>query len=329
MTILASEPIGALDAGRRFTSAIDRLIYLRGLPDLAKVDGGELAILAQHARERFFAASSQLLRQGERPDAMHFIVEGQVDVSRDGIVHQTCKSPHSVGFIPLLARNPEGVAAVAAVDTLTLEIPGPQMLELVEDNFNFLLAVLRGLSEQLGTTQRDLELRGLLERSEPQEGPYPEEPLDMVQRLTRLRRGPYVSVNLEPLIEMSRFTEEIRAEPGEVLWREGDAAEYGLTIIHGIVRCTSSDGRRAFRMGNDSVLGYLDANARLPRAYDAVTETRLVALKGTTESYHDILEDHQEVGVAFVTFMANIITELRVKAARADHSVETAIDTND
>jgi len=47
-------------------------------------------------------------------------------------------------------------------------------------------------------------------------------------------------------------------------------------------------------------------------------------LKGTIEDYHDILEDHQEVGVAFITFIADVITKLRIKAARANENAETS-----
>jgi len=320
MKEFSSGALGVLDmAGRdvRFGSAIDRLIYLRGLGDLFNVKASELRLFAQHARERFFPAGTYLTREGRRPEAMHFIVEGHVEVSRKGVVHMTCDAPHGVGFFPLLTLNPHGVDARAVVDTLTLEIPGNLMLELVEDNFDFLLAALRGMSGQLATTQRELELRGLLTRSEVLEGPYPKDPLDIVQRLTRLRKGPYASANLEALIEMARQLEEIRVGPGEVLWREGDEAPFGLTIIHGIVRCTGDDGARDFRMGSDSVIGHLEANAGRPRAYDAITETRVVALKATIETFHDILEDHQEVGLAFVSFLAEIVTELRIKSATA------------
>ena len=186
---------------------------------------------------------------------------------------------------------------------------------------------MRGLSGQLANTQRDLELRGILERSEPRPGPYPETALDTIQRLARLRTGPWANVNLEPLMELARLAEEVRFESGEVIWRKGEPASYGLNIVHGIVRCTSDDGRRVFRMGDDSVLGYLDANAGGPRPYDAVTETRVVALRLTSEQILDVLEDHQEVGVGFVRFLANIIVELNLKAARADRGVPHAPPT--
>ena len=81
MTTLTSEFIGALDFSARkprFTSAIDRLLYLRGLSDLGKVSGADLRIIAQHARERFFHAGSYLLHQGQLPGAMYFLVEGEV-----------------------------------------------------------------------------------------------------------------------------------------------------------------------------------------------------------------------------------------------------------
>jgi CRP-like cAMP-binding protein len=164
--------------------------------------------------------------------------------------------------------------------------------------------------------QRDLEREGLMQRDEPIETPYPERELDLVQRLVLMRQtGPYRDASLDPLIEMAKRAVEVRYAPGHTLWRAGEPSTWGMHVVHGVVRCTGEDGRRVFRMGPGSVVGYIETYADLPRGYDAVTEGRVVGLRGDTEAFFDVLEDNFELGIAFVGFLASLLTKLYERLA--------------
>lgn len=302
----------------RFIGPIERLLYLRSLPSIGELPPGELASIAHFTRERSFRKGERLLVEGEPADKVFFLVEGRVSMRRGGRALREVEAPFAVGFLPVLANDPSGVEVRAEVDTLALELGADELLDAFEDSFTLLEGGIRQLSKQLVELQRELELRGSITREEPTETPYPEQELDLVQRLVLMRKtGPYREASLDPLVEMARRATEVRHEPGDVLWREGEPSTWGMHIAHGVVRCTGDGGKRVFRMGPGSVVGYIETYAGLPRGYEAIAETRVVGLRGDTEAFFDTLEDNFELGMAFIGFLAQLLTRLYDRLAEA------------
>jgi CRP-like cAMP-binding protein len=309
-----SAPGSATDA--RFIGPIERLLYFRTLPQMSHLAPADLSSFAHYARERTFRKGERLLREGEPTASVFFLVEGRVSMRRAGRKILSVEAPFAVGFLPVLARDPNGVEVSAEVDTLALELGADELLDAFEDSFSLLEGGVRQLSKQLVQAQRELELRGLMARDEPVDTPYPEQELDLVQRLVLMRKtGPYREASLDPLLEMARRAVEVRFEPGDRLWREGEPASWGMHIAHGVVRCTGDGGKRLFRMGPGSVVGYIETYASLPRGYDAFAETRVVGLRGDTEVFFDVLEDNLELGLAFLGFLAQLLTRLYERLA--------------
>ncbi len=303
----------------RFIGPVERLLYLRTLPAIGLLPPPELATVAQNTRERSFGRGQRLMEEGSAADSVFFIVEGRVTARRDGRVLQRVEPPFAVGFLPVLSGDPDGMEVRAETDVLALELSAEDLFDALEDNFTLLEAAVRQFAKQLAEAQRSLEIRGLLTREEPIETPYPEGPLDLVQRLLLFRRGgPYAKASLDSVAEIARRAVEVRYEPGTRLWAEGEQATFGLQVIHGVVSCVGERGARRFRMGPGSVLGMVEANARLSRSYDAVTETRLVALRTETEVLFDVLEDSFELGLSFLRFLASVLTALYERTAEQD-----------
>ncbi|HMJ12523.1 MAG TPA: hypothetical protein VK524_13960, partial [Polyangiaceae bacterium] len=219
-----------------------------------------------------------------------------------------------------LSRNPAGTEARAEEDSLTLEMSIDDLWNVTEESFDLLVALLRQLTREMAEVQRRMEVSGTLLRDEPLQTPYPERPLDLVQRLVVLRRGgPFQNASLNALAELAERAVELRLDPGTVLWREGEKSEFGLNIVHGVVRCEGDGGRRRFRMGPGSALGTLETIGQLPRSYEATTETPLVALRGNMEIVFDTLEDNAELGRAFLGFLAGALDKLYERSASAHH----------
>lgn len=300
----------------RFSGPLQRLLHIQASPNLSELRGPELTALAQHCRERFFAEGATIYDGSQPVTRAHILVEGSVDLIHDGVVQRTVKAPYAVGMIPMFAGT--SAHGVASTDTLTLEITRDRLYEAMEDNFAVLHGAIVRMLREVNNVQRLLDIRGSMARTEPEEVPYPEEELDMVQRIGLLRRGFYEDTNLEPIVELARRGEELRAEDGHVLWEEGGHAGWGLHVVHGVIRCRGEDGRRDFRMGPGSVVGYIDAHAATPRAYTATVEGRLVAFRGTTETFFDVLEDNFELGMGFLSALSTALVGLYEKTAESD-----------
>jgi CRP-like cAMP-binding protein len=307
--------IGIGEAQVRFPTVLDRLIHLRSLQNLGGLAGTGLTFIATHAEERHYAAGDIIYRPGEPVAAAHLIAEGRIRVEQEGVHLLDGVPPFAVGFFPLIANSQVGQSAVAVEPTVTLEVSRADLFEIFEDDFGFLLSALRTQSRQLANTQEELEVRGLLIRSEPEDRPYPTEQLDFVARLELSRRGPYVECNLEPLVQLARQAEELRFEPGDVIWEEGDAATLGATILYGVVECVSE--KRSFRMGPGSNIGLIESIGLMPRSYRAVAETRVVALKQGSEVLLDVLEDNPSMAMDLLSFLSKVILDLSLRLARA------------
>lgn len=318
MTDLALESAFSIGMGEtrvRFPTTLDRLIHLRALPNLGGLAGSGLTYVATHAAERHYEPGELVCRPNEPVCSVHFIVEGRIRVEQNGLHLLDAVPPFAIGFFPVLAASDVGQKAVALEPTVTLEISRADLLEIFEDDFGFLENGIRQLSRQFAQTQAELEIRGLLTRSEPKDTPYPHERLDLVDRLELIRYGPYADVNLEPLVQIVRHAPELRLEPGDVLWEEGEIATWGTHIAHGVVACTGED--RSFRMGPGSVIGFLEGTGALPRSYRAVAETRVVALKETTEVFFDVLEDNFTLAIGFLSYLSTMMLDLSMELARA------------
>lgn len=303
-------------ADARYISPVERLLYLQST-NFGNMPPEELASIAQLARERSFGKGAVVLKEGAPPESFHILAEGRVVLRRDGRLIQTVEAPGTVGLLAIVSQDPRGIEAIADTEVVTLELSATALLESLEDNFQMMENLLRGLSGQVATLQRELELRGQLPREAPAEVPYPHKSLDLVRRLLFLRSGgPFRTASLDAVTELARRAEEKRYEAGDVLWEEGEGADYGLYVFYGTVLCASNDGSRTFRLGPGSVVGFLEAYGRQPRSYRAVAETRLVVLSQQMTSVLDVLEDNVEIGFAFAGFLAKILVDLNTRMAK-------------
>jgi CRP-like cAMP-binding protein len=306
---------GIDDSGRRFATPMERLIYLRSLPGVESMGRDGLMFLAQRSTEHFFPAGTEIFRPDRPVEGVHFVVEGLVRVWQEGRHLLDADAPGGIGFQPVLSRSAIGQRAVAVVDGVTLEIQRDHLFELMEDDFDFAASVIRQLAGRFVSAQRELELRGLLDRSEPEEVAYPEEGLDLVQRLSRIGRGPFADVNLEGLLHLGRRYPEVRVKAGTVFWEQGEPSTWGLHTVYGVVSCESDE--RCFRMGPDSVVGVLEAYSGQPRSYRAVAETEVVAPRAEMSAFFDVLEDNFDIAIGFLEFLSTILLKLSVRVAAA------------
>jgi CRP-like cAMP-binding protein len=189
-------------------------------------------------------------------------------------------------------------------DTLTLELEKDALTEVLEDRFPILHHVLREVS------RRSIDLVTRF-RLDPSAG-TPECPLDdpgrgdidLVSRIFFLRgMTVFQRSSITALAELARAMAQVHFEPGTVLWREGETAPAIFLLRSGRVRARGSSGV-AFEPGPGFPLGALEALGEVPRWYDAVCETPVVALQGHMGVLVDVFEDNFEVAMDYLAVLA-------------------------
>ena len=308
----------------RLISPLERLLHLKRVPMLSGLPGSEVAVIADAATERFFPKGEVVYREGEPVGSLHFVVQGALATHRGAGVGRVGPGA-GVGGLAVFARDPLGSRVVADEDTLTLELDRDTVTEVLEDRFPILHHILREMS------RRSIELATRF-RLDPGAG-TPECPfrapeggdIDLVSRIFFLRgMAVFQRASITALAELARAMAQVQFEPGTVLWQEGDAAPGIFLLRSGRVRARGSSGV-SFEAGPGFPLGALEALGEVPRWYEAVCETPVVALQGHMGVVVDVFEDHFEVAMDYLEVLAQ--STLRIldwAAARTEDGPRSA-----
>jgi CRP-like cAMP-binding protein len=217
----------------------------------------------------------------------------------------------------MLAQWPEGLGAIAEADTTVLEIDADDFYDVIEDHFNLVYITTRNMARTMLKERREIADGTYLA---PAEGilECPDRELDLIERLLFLQKGtPLAETNVDSLIEIARTMEEHRFAKGEVLWEPGDPSGFVYMIVGGTAECTVENTGRRFRVGAGYPMGNLESMAAEPRWYTPVAEKKLLVLRGETDAFLDLLEDHFEMTQAFLAAMAKGIISVQSQRREA------------
>jgi CRP-like cAMP-binding protein len=305
-----------LDEGRllghehSITGPVERVLLLKRLPMVSTLTGPQLALVAEQIGERFFPKGSVLLREGEAAGALYFPVEGRIHLTSRGRVIGHAGPGLAVGPFHVLARDERGLGAVAETDTVALELSSDTLFEIFDEHFPILQHVLREVSRQIVEHVVKFPESVFLLSPTTEGPPTPPRELDLVERIFLLRKSPvFARAGISALGQLARGLTEVRMPPGTTLWHEGEATGWGSMIVSGSIRCTSSRGHN-FVGGPGIILGSLDAVAEVPRWFDAVTETHVVALQTNLQYLIDVFEDNFSMALDYLAVQARWLLEI-------------------
>jgi CRP-like cAMP-binding protein len=298
---------------------LERMLHLKRVPMLSGLPAPEIAVVADAASERFFPKGALVFREGLPLGSVHFMVQGALATNRRGVRLGRAEPGMGVGGLAVFSGDPLGSEVVAEEDSLTLEMDRDAIAEVLEDRYPILQHVLREMSRRA----IDLVTRFQLD---PAAG-IPESPVDVLQdgdidlvdRIFFLRRmGVFRRSSITALAEMAREMAQVRFEPGTLLWREGEPSPGIFLLRSGRVRASGSSGL-SFRPGPGFPLGALEALGEVPRFYEAVTETPVVALQGHAGVLVDAFEDNFGMAMEYLAVLAQSNLRILDWAAARGH----------
>src|SRR5262249_13351792 len=145
-----------------------------------------------------------LLHEGEPPGALYFPVEGRVHLTRGGHVLGHAGPGLSVAPYHVLARDAQGVGAVAETDTVALELAADTLVEIFDENFAILHHVIREVSRAI--IEQVIKVPTAVATLAAQaHGAAAGTELDLVERIFFLRRSPvFTNASISALAQLSR-----------------------------------------------------------------------------------------------------------------------------
>jgi CRP-like cAMP-binding protein len=283
-----------------------------------------LAGIAQLARAQRVAAGVELAREGEPFPFVYFIIEGQLELTREGKRVGLFGDGSGVGVMSALARDEAGFGCRTLRESLLLVLRMADLFEMMEDYFDLMHGALRNVAAEAIHWRRALPDGGFVPHAPIECMECGEAPLGLVQRILHLRR----TIGLErsyvdELAELARAARELRVPRGTLLWSVGERADHLLIVISGNVTGLTPEGA-TFQFGPGDIVGNLDTISGAPRWFDARVDSDMVALTIDSEAIVDVWEDHPELGFAFLRMFSRLILDLRVRAAELNLSVAAA-----
>jgi len=287
----------------------DRTLLLRSLPAFGSLEDDTLSLLAEHMRLRRFAQGEMLLRVGEPIHHVYIVMEGRVRWSRKGQeVPSVAVRQEVVGWLTLMARDPDGLDAVVESVALVIELPTEMLEHALEEDFAIVRNMLRMGADSLVSLRGELPSRP--DRRPPVElGVLRERRRTLAERLIDMRTVPlFKRGNVEALIALTRYTEELDVEPGHVFWNVGDPARFWVVVEYGRIHCENAKSE-SMDVGSNFVIGIMDAIAQRPHSYSARAETRVIGNRIELESFLAVMESHFELARDFLSFLARTVLE--------------------
>lgn len=302
-------------------SPLDRALFLKAQPYFEGLAPNLLALLASHGEEEFFPAGAWLRRAGDPIERIHFFGSGSLAIDhafegRRGSVE--ILPPGAIGLADHFARTPVPPAARATADTLCLTLATADLDQILEDHFALVHTIARASCDSVVDARKSLASARSDETGfDPEDGLDTPATLDLVQRLARARRAPFLKgTNLTLLAELIKLDEPERVAPGEALWREGDPIDRMTLILDGRFRTDGCYGTA--RAGAGAMLGAWEIAATGSRFEGWVAEIPSRVLSIERELFVDLLEDHFELAEAYLRRVSEqVALGVRAKARLA------------
>lgn len=139
---------------------------LRKIPLFRECEAVPLQVLAFAAERQKFDTGERLLTQGQHVPAAIFLLQGMAELRQDGQPVGRAEPGALLGEVAMLSSSTSSLTAVAEEPVMAVRIDKPLFQRVASEYPEFGQAVLKGLSERLGTSLRDLDgVRQMLTRA--------------------------------------------------------------------------------------------------------------------------------------------------------------------
>lgn len=281
-----------IHAQKRFTEHENALYrrmgtvdFLTKVPLFVKVPGNHLVWMARIAQQVELKAGETLFHQADVGDAMYLIVRGAIRIIVNNVEVTCLRFGEVIGEMALIDGAPRSAACVAREDSELLKINADDFNNIVKEQPDVSLALLRTLAERL-RQQMDFSpqqehdvasppssldtLYGVGAHNTPAWGASPVENgafwVDLFERVAFLHRVPlFADVEAGHLLTLAKLCDAVRLRAGEKLFGTGDQGDAIYLIRHGSVG-VQVDGAEVVQLGIGECLGEMSLIDGAPRS---------------------------------------------------------------
>jgi len=288
------------------STSIAHLLALKAVPPFSTLPPDDLSLLVARARPRALLANEVLVAEGKPLESVYLVLDGRFEEYRDDRPWAERAPYELIGGVDALARSGERVVVRATTPAEVLELGRDDLLDVCLDRFAVLETVAGGVATiAIGARRRLGPSAGFepLRFDEASRRPGPT--LDTAELVARLRAIPaFAGVPVHTLAYCAADSTTLTLEPGQPLWRAGDASDDVVLVLDGAVDGVTQDGAQRFVIGPGEMVGALDAMAGVARWHDASARTAVTGIRIARSAVLDVLEDDPETAIQALVGLA-------------------------
>jgi CRP/FNR family transcriptional regulator, cyclic AMP receptor protein len=139
---------------------------LRNIPLFRECEAVPLQVMAFAAERQTFAPGETLIGEGNRAKSAYFILQGNVTLKQGNRTIGLAEPGALLGELAMIGNTQYALTAVAEIPVSTARIDRALFLRVANEYPEFGAAVVKALSDKLGTSTRELDaVRTLFNRS--------------------------------------------------------------------------------------------------------------------------------------------------------------------
>lgn len=136
---------------RRELNVVERVIALESVELLKNLTPDQLALIAYVAHQKSYAPGHVILSPDAVPEGLSVILDGSVDLWKDGELLDTARQRDVLGSWALFDDSPLAVTARAAEETVLLEIRREDFFDMLSDHTDIASALFSTLVKRFRT----------------------------------------------------------------------------------------------------------------------------------------------------------------------------------
>lgn len=130
-------------------TTIEKVIHLQRIEMFEDIPSEQLAQLAAIAQDFRVSRGEVLFTEGDSSDSMYILIEGAIEVERNGGDKKIIRKDEAFGIWGFFDRNPRLMTATAREDSYLLKIDNADFYDLIEDRVNLSKGLIKFLVDKI------------------------------------------------------------------------------------------------------------------------------------------------------------------------------------
>jgi CRP-like cAMP-binding protein len=268
--------------------AVELAVRLQKVPLFDYVSVDELFRIAGMGRQVRHEPGRVIYHEGIHPEALQFLIDGEVTIERPGGVPEQRSAPAVLAFEEMLEGTPMQSTMRATDVAITLSLTREEFLTLLSDNIELAHGLFKMMLETRSRASWGHAMRGHIP---PEIAARAKDGLEPIERVLLLQTSPLLErATGEQLLRLATIYREVTFTEGTVLFGQSENAGI-YTLLSGEVR-VEAPGEPPFTLDEGDTFGLYEALSGVPAGVRVTVTKSGTALRVDRRELFDLLADN-------------------------------------